>query len=81
MTMEELEKPMQVGWFLSLSGFFLAVGLAGCAAYETYALATRKVPTISQLTRNKIQQHPHASVGIAGAIGFFAGWLAEHFSK
>lgn len=66
---------------LAASGCILALGLAGLAAYETYALKTKKVPPITDIVRGNILEHPHRSIYIATSISLLTGWLIGHLGR
>ncbi len=70
-----------MGVELAGSGAVLAAGLCGLAVYETYALATHRVPLITYIVRGAVAKRPHMWAGIFGAAGMLAGWLIGHLGK
>ncbi len=70
---------MRVAAALFGGGALINQGLALALAYETYACATGKVPTISAITAEAARGKPKLSIGLLTASAVFAGALAAHF--
>ncbi len=66
---------------LASAACVLSLGLAGVAAYEAYALYTKKVPPITSIVRNKISEAPNDAVVVTGFFGILSGWLIGHLGK
>ncbi len=70
-----------MGSFLAFSATLVSAGLTGLAAYEAYALASGRVPAITQIVRAGISRHPHYAVSIGAMAGVLVGWLIGHLGK
>lgn len=57
----------------------VVLGLALLGAYETYSLATGKVPAITWLARRSEHRFPLGWIAVVFAVQTFAGLLAGHF--
>ena len=58
----------------------LAIGFGGALAYETYAIAAGKTPTISRIAAGEITVHPKRSIVIAFVVGGVVTGLVAHFA-
>jgi hypothetical protein len=63
--------------FVALSLIFL--GGSGMLAYEGYALAAGKDPTISRITAYHFATHPVTAVVAVAVVMFILGALTTHF--
>lgn len=58
----------------------LAVGFGGCLAYETYAVAAGKTPTISRIAAGEIAIHPRRAIVVSFIVGGVVTGLVAHFA-
>lgn len=54
--------------------------LAAFGVYETYALATGRVPTISVVANQEYVAHSWPWIAVFGVVVYCAGLLTEHFT-
>lgn len=66
---------------LAATGAVLAIGLAGSAVYETYALASNQTPPITTIVRDAIADRPHQAVAWVAFAALLSGWLIGHLGR